>query len=76
MRYGTVPVVRRSGGMLDSVVDAIEDSLDCVVATGFSFERPVAEDLIACVRRTLRVYRQPHVWRKVQLCAMRPDNLL
>jgi starch synthase len=73
MRYGTVPVVRRSGGMLDSVIDWIEQSIDCDAATGFSFAHSTAEDLIACVSRTLRVYRQPLAWRKIQLCAMRQN---
>lgn len=73
LRYGTIPVVRRSGGMADSVVDAIEDTLQCRTATGFSFERPTASDLTECVRRTLALYRQPIRWRKIQLCAMRQD---
>lgn len=73
MRYGTLPVVRHSGGMADSVVDGIEEAIHCEQATGFVFTHPTAEDLIACIRRTLAVYRQPIVWRKMQLCAMRQD---
>jgi starch synthase len=73
MRYGTLPIVRRSGGTADSVVDAIEQTVHCNTATGFAFERPSADDLIACVRRALALYRQPIAWRKTQLCAMRQD---
>jgi starch synthase len=73
MRYGTVPIVRRSGGTADSVVDAVEHTIECETATGFSFIHPCADDLIACVRRTLELYRQPIVWRKIQICAMQQD---
>jgi starch synthase len=73
MRYGTLPIVRRSGGMADSVVDAIEQSVHCETATGFAFERPTADDLVACARRALALYRQPIEWRKTQLCAMLQD---
>jgi len=73
MRYGTLPIVRRSGGTADSVVDAIEQSVHCETATGFAFESPSADDLVACARRALALYRQPIVWRKTQLCAMRQD---
>src|SRR5271167_2053731 len=66
MRYGTLPIVRRSGGMADSVVDAIEQSVHCETATGFAFERPTANDLVACARRALALYRQPIAWRKTQ----------
>jgi starch synthase len=73
MRYGTVPVVRRSGGACDSVIDAIEQTIHCEQATGFAFARPTADDLIGCVRRALEIYRQPILWRKIQICAMRQD---
>jgi starch synthase len=73
MRYGTLPIVRRSGGTADSVVDAIEQTIHCETATGFAFERPIAGDLIASVRRAVALYRQPIAWRKIQLCAMRQD---
>jgi starch synthase len=73
MRYGTLPIVRHSGGTADSVVDAIEQAIHCESATGFAFERPSADDLIACVRRAVALYHQPIAWRKIQLCAMRQD---
>lgn len=73
MRYGTLPLVRKCGGTADSVVDAIEDTVNCGKATGFSFEHATARDLIECLRRSLHLYRQPIVWRKIQICAMRQD---
>jgi starch synthase len=73
MRYGTLPIVRRTGGSADSVVDAIEQTIHCETATGFAFEQPTADDLMACTRRALALFRQPIVWRKIQLSAMRQD---
>ena len=73
MRYGTIPIVRNSGGTADTVADAIEQTIQCATATGFSFEHPTVGDLIACVQRALQLYRQPIAWRKIQMCAMRQD---
>jgi starch synthase len=73
MRYGTLPVVRRTGGAIDSVTDADELALQRGEATGFSFQDTTADALIACVRRALLLYREPIAWRKIQLRAMQQD---
>lgn len=73
MRYGTLPIVRRSGGLADSIIDADQNALKCGTATGFSFNHPMVRDLIACVQRALSLYRQPIAWRKIRSCAMRQD---
>ena len=73
MRYGTLPIVRRIGGLADSVVDADQKAIKCGTATGLSFNHPTVHDLIACVLRALSLYRQPIAWRKIQSCAMRQD---
>jgi len=72
-RYGTIPLVRRSGGMADTVVDASPDALRQGTATGFSFDEPSIDDLLACVRRAMSLYRQPISWRRLQAYAMRQD---
>jgi starch synthase len=73
LRYGTIPVVRNSGGMADTVVDATADALRSGIATGFSFEDVSADELTACVRRAAELYDQPILWRKLQQNAMRQD---
>jgi starch synthase len=73
MRYGAIPIVRRSGGMADTVVDATPNTLKSGNATGFSFEPITTAELIACVRRAIDLYRQPIPWRKLQASAMRQD---
>ena len=73
MRYGTIPLVRKSGGMADTVIDASPDAMRQGTATGFSFDEPSLDDLVACVRRAISLYRQPISWRRLQACAMRQD---
>jgi starch synthase len=73
MRYGTIPVVRRSGGMADTVTDVTPDTVARGTATGFSFEPPTASELVKSVRRARAFYRQPIAWRKMQTSAMQQD---
>lgn len=73
MRYGVIPLARRVGGTADSVVDATPDNIQAGIATGFLFDEPSADDLIACMMRALSLYRQPIIWRKLQSNAMRQE---
>ena len=73
MRYGTLPVVRRTGGLCDTVVDADDGSIRQGTATGFAFTSADTDDFLRCIERALALYRQPLMWRKVQLQAMAQD---
>lgn len=73
MRYGTLPVVRNTGGLRDTVVDTTDDTLNKGTATGFIFNGTTSDDMVRCVERALALYRQPVAWRKVQLQAMAQD---
>lgn len=73
MRYGAVPVVRRCGGLADSVVD-LDGRSGGPCATGFAFEAPTADGMIAAVRRAIDVFRQPLLWRRLATAGMTPDR--
>jgi starch synthase len=73
MRYGTLPIVRDTGGLHDTVVDANEVTIKQGTATGFKFEGVTSADLVRCAKRALALYGQPLVWRKVQERAMVQD---
>jgi starch synthase len=73
LRYGTLPVVRSTGGLCDTVVDATDVSVSRGTATGFAFERADGADLVRCLERALALYQQPLAWRKVQRQAMAQD---
>lgn len=71
MRYGTIPVVRATGGLEDTVVDY---ETDPERATGFVFGPYDAGALLATVRRAVHLWRQdPKAWRRLQENAMRAD---
>jgi len=63
-RYGTPPVARATGGLVDTIVDG---------ETGFLFERPEPPALAAAVRRALAAWREPRRWRGLQRAGMRRD---
>jgi starch synthase len=73
LRYGTLPVVRRTGGLADTVVDATADAIADRTATGFVFDSPTCEDMTAAITRALTLYREPLTWRRLQLQAMAQD---
>ena len=73
MRYGTLPIVRRTGGLADTVVDATARSIADRTATGFVFEDVSVTGLVSAVARALAMYREPLTWRRMQLNAMTRD---
>jgi len=70
-RYGTPPVARATGGLIDSIVDATPEALDDGSATGFLFGDPTADALWAAMTRALDVFRKPAVWRAIQVAGMK-----
>ena len=73
MRYGSLPVVRRTGGLVDTVVDASPRAIAEGAATGFSFQEPTAADLVGAMDRALELHAQPLAWRRLQMRAMQQD---
>jgi starch synthase len=71
LRYGTVPVVRATGGLRDTVVDVAQDKRR---ANGFVFETYTAEDMLQAVSRAVTLYRDdPRAWRDIQQRGMGQD---
>jgi starch synthase len=73
LRYGTVPIVHRTGGLANTVIDATEANLKAGIATGFMFDRPTSEALLHAVGRALECYRRPRVWKQVVFQGMQQD---
>lgn len=73
LRYGSLPMVRRVGGLADTVVDADAVTLAEDRATGFAFAAATAEALAAAIGRAVALYRQPALWRRVMRRAMSQD---
>ncbi|MDZ7812316.1 MAG: glycogen synthase GlgA [Ideonella sp.] len=70
MRYGSLPLVHRVGGLADTVVDASAQAVQQDRATGFSFDEASPAALSLCLQRALTAYRQPVLWQQLQRCAM------
>ncbi|MBC7800092.1 MAG: glycogen synthase GlgA, partial [Gemmatimonadaceae bacterium] len=73
LRYGTVPVVARVGGLADTVIDANAAALAAGVATGVQFAPVSVPGLEAAISRTARLWQQPKTWARLQRNAMRAD---
>ena len=70
MRYGTVPVVRAVGGLVDTVRPFSNGNLQ---ATGFLFSDYSPGAMLDALQRALDAYREPRVWRRLQTNGMRRD---
>jgi len=70
-RYGTPPVVRRTGGLADSVVDCTPTALES--GTGFVFEDATPDALYAAIERAVDAWRMPETWRRIQRNGMTRD---
>ncbi len=74
MRYGTLPVVRRTGGMVDAVTPANQETIREGTATGFAFASATSEDMLAGVAHALKTYKDPSRWRRMQVQAMQRQS--
>ena len=72
-RYGTVPIVRNTGGLADTVTDTTKETLEARTATGFSFSGTTVKDLTTTIDRALGYYRQPELWQKIVSNGMKQD---
>ena len=72
LRYGTLPVVRRTGGLADTVVDAGPDAR-AEKGTGFLFSEPSGASLSEAMGRALDAYRDAAAWTRLQRNAMDQD---
>ncbi|MEI7839704.1 MAG: glycogen synthase GlgA [Methylococcaceae bacterium] len=72
-RYGTLPIVRNTGGLADTVVDTLPNTLADKTATGFMFDEENAGTLLETIKRALLLYGFPEAWQQVQTNAMNCD---
>jgi starch synthase len=70
LKYGTVPIVRKTGGLADSVTDFDEASLE---GTGFVFEKYDAPELLAAIRRAVELFPRKRIWYRIIKQGMQQD---
>jgi starch synthase len=70
MRYGSIPIVRRTGGLVDTVS---HHDPDAKTGTGYCFDRYEPLDLMSCMVRANEGFRYKHYWQALQQRAMTAD---
>jgi len=73
LAYGCVPVVARTGGLADTVIDANIAAIQAGVATGIQFDRVDLPTLCAAISRAVALHRDGARWRQLQRNGMRCD---
>ncbi len=72
--YGTAPIVRHTGGLADTVIDANDENIKLGQASGFHFEHASANELLQACQRAISIYRQqPKLWKKIITTGMKQD---
>ena len=73
LRYGCVPVVARTGGLADTIIDANDAALGAGVATGIQFSPVESASLQSALARTATLYNNKTAWKNMQLRGMGAD---
>lgn len=73
LRYGTLPVVARTGGLADTVIDANVASIRSKAGTGFLFEDVSATGIAEVLDRVFRTYANQDDWKILQRAAMQQE---
>jgi starch synthase len=79
LRYGTVPIVRRVGGLSDTVAEApptrpLGAPRTAAPSTGFVFDDYTPGALLDVLRRALKVFKNKQKWRGIQVAGMRQEH--
>ena len=73
LRYGTIPIVRNTGGLADTVIHASEENLSNKTATGIVFHEEQDSTLFDAVKLTSLLYQDKKVWKKLMINGMKQE---
>jgi starch synthase len=73
LRYGTVPIVARTGGLADTVIDANEAAVAAGVATGFQFAPENLDAFRVAIKRVADLFADAATWASLQKQGMKAD---
>jgi starch synthase len=68
MRYGTIPIVRRTGGLRDTVIDMGDGG------NGICHDQVAVFDIVHSMQRALELFHQPKEWSSIRKAAMQIDH--
>ncbi|MDO9160867.1 MAG: glycogen synthase GlgA [Methylococcaceae bacterium] len=72
-RYGTLPIVRKTGGLADTVEDALPETIANDTASGIVFNEATPGSLLEAIKRALLLYQNPAAWKRIQARGMSKD---
>lgn len=72
MKYGTIPVVRETGGLKDTV-SPVRIKGKRITGTGFLFKDYKAEEFLKAIKKSLSFFDREEIWRKIQINGMKQD---
>ncbi len=70
LNYGTIPIVRETGGLADTVKKFNEKTKE---GNGFVFKKYSADELLSEIKRALKLYKDKETWNKLVKAAMKED---
>ena len=73
LKYGCVPIVARTGGLADTIIDANEAAMEANVATGFQFNKVTYHEILRAVNRAIPLYHDKRKWAQIQRNGMKAD---
>jgi starch synthase len=73
LMYGTTPIVRRIGGLADTVVDASDENLAAGTADGFAFDDYASDSFCRQIDRAVEMFRDKRRWAKLVRTGMQKD---
>ena len=73
LKYGTLPLVRATGGLADTVVNSTAENIQARTATGFVFSHATADDLRQALQTAFALWKKQRLWATVRVIAMEQD---
>lgn len=73
LRYGTLPLVNKTGGLADSVTNTNEQTVADHTATGFVMPHANPYELLSAIENAVYYYHQPSIWAQLQQNAMQQN---
>ncbi|MFC0323922.1 glycogen synthase GlgA [Gallibacterium melopsittaci] len=73
LKYGTLPLVRATGGLADTVVDTTPDTQKVKTATGFVFLHADVTGFLYAIDKMLDIWQKPRQWSLIRSTAMQQD---
>ncbi|MDP8177378.1 glycogen synthase GlgA [Pasteurella skyensis] len=73
LKYGTLPLVRATGGLADTVVNSSSENIKERRATGFVFEQPTVAELTKAIESAFALWQKQRLWFSVRAIAMEQD---